>query len=885
MTAPISVDPSALAATGVTVAGDGDGISAAIGSLDSALSGAGAMFGHDAAGVVFAQSYTASGKALLDAAASAVNACRRVGFGVQMSAANYGHANASSTVGGGTSSVLVPTTPGQFNAPGMPPPLGAGIAAPMGWALVEGFVGDVWPDGNPGELRAAAGAWESFSTAVSGLVGQVNAEGPGLGAQQIPEAGQMVDAVGEIAGGLSEIASQAKTLAKSVEGFADAVDSTQTAVRGLLDQLSLSGVLETIGGIFTGDNPIDKVREVAHEIKTVLDNMKREADASSTLFSQGINMLDSATSSLQKWADKEFTDALGQEVGGALSAAFSWEVDTSEGGLKFVSETAQGIQQLDPTRFAYDPSGAAQTWQGMLESAAVVTNPSLLASTIAADPQGSLDTLKSVTDWKDVEAGHPGRAVGYDAAQLGSLFIPGLGEAEPAIDGAGVAGRAASAEERAAAGAARDGVPGFSAASSASESIATRAGRVGSELDGIKVPESAPPGAAPGASAPTGRAPVDAAPAEAPRPEAPAPRVPESAPGSPTTEPSSAPASDSAPPTAPHSAEPSRAHADPPPSHGLEPAQIVDSDSSRPPTGRGVYESAPPAGESSRPLVDSAPAGPGSLSTDVAPALGGDDKVPVSVGAHGAESSEEAAGGSNHGSGGGSDGGSGHGSGGSSGHGPSGSESHGDQRPLHNSGDGDARDRDSDPTRPGHDDDSGGSHENRNGDHGGSPWDHTALTDEQREEILATDKGSRPDPSEYLPKEFIEHHLAKFGDGACRFMTSEALEDYGIGHMDGTSFMFPSRELESLMQSTGGDRSALEDALGLPPGYFDTEGLVRVDVADPGSYGLRVPSGNEAGASEYWIPGGFLPKGMPEAVIDGADVPPGDIIIIDIDRE
>ena len=28
----------------------------------------------------------------------------------------------------------------------------------MAWGLVEAVVGDVWPDGNPGELRAAAGA-------------------------------------------------------------------------------------------------------------------------------------------------------------------------------------------------------------------------------------------------------------------------------------------------------------------------------------------------------------------------------------------------------------------------------------------------------------------------------------------------------------------------------------------------------------------------------------------------------------------------------------------------------------------------------------------------------------------------------------------------------
>jgi len=112
-------------------------------TLSSALSGAGALFGHDSAGLVFGQGYTHSGQALLDAAESAVNACRRVGFGVQMSASNYGKANAASTVGGGESPVPVPTEPPCFGGLTMPPPMGGGVAAPLGWSLVEQFVGEV----------------------------------------------------------------------------------------------------------------------------------------------------------------------------------------------------------------------------------------------------------------------------------------------------------------------------------------------------------------------------------------------------------------------------------------------------------------------------------------------------------------------------------------------------------------------------------------------------------------------------------------------------------------------------------------------------------------------------------------------------------------------
>ena len=647
MTAPLAVDPSALAGIGGTVGGDGESVAAAVGSLSSALSGAGAMFGHDAAGLVFGQSYTASGKALLDAAAAAVNACRRVGFGVQMSASNYGRANARSTVGGGASPVPVPTDPAQFSAPTMPPPLGGGIAAPLGWTLVEAFVGDVWPDGNPGQMHAAAAAWRTFGAAMSGLAAEVGTAGPGLGSQQIPEAGQMSAAVGQISAGLTDIATQAQSLATAVDGFAETVDATQNAVRGLLHQLSPGGVLETIGGIFTGHDPMEKVREIAREIKTVLNNMKREADASSQIFSQGINLLDSATNSLENWAHKEFTESFGQDVGDALSFGFNGLVDLPEGGLKFIAQTAASLHQLDPTRFAYDPEGAAKNWGGMLETTAELTNPVLLAGKIATDPQGSLNTLKGLVDYQDFADGHPFRALGYDSAQVGALLIPGVGEAEPAIAGAEVETRAAAteveAEQQAAASAAREGAPVASGATSATESVTTQAGRIGGDLNNIKVPESSAPTAGPGASVPGGRAPIDTAPpVEAPRPETPAPhaaepplRAPEaSAPSGSgygdVPRPAGAPDSYAEPPsTTPSASMPN----DPAPgAPQVGPAGAASDGLSNVGVGEHVPAAAPPG--------DLAPIG-GEHSVDAAASAGADDRVPV--GAHSSGAGEGAA--------------------------------------------------------------------------------------------------------------------------------------------------------------------------------------------------------------------------------------------------
>jgi hypothetical protein len=112
-------------------------------------------------------------------------------------------------------------------------------------------------------------------------------------------------------------------------------------------------------------------------------------------------------------------------------------------------------------------------------------------------------------------------------------------------------------------------------------------------------------------------------------------------------------------------------------------------------------------------------------------------------------------------------------------------------------------------------------------------------------------------------------------------MLNDSYEAYGIGQRDGTTFLFPTSEIDDLMAQTGGDHAALERALGLPEGYLN-DSAIRVDVPDLRDYDLRVPSGNEAGANDQWLPGGFLPQGMPEAVIDGAQVPPEDLTITGI---
>ena len=104
-------------------------------------------------------------------------------------------------------------------------------------------------------------------------------------------------------------------------------------------------------------------------------------------------------------------------------------------------------------------------------------------------------------------------------------------------------------------------------------------------------------------------------------------------------------------------------------------------------------------------------------------------------------------------------------------------------------------------------------------------------------------------------------------------MSKSNLDKYGPAQRDGTSFVMTNKQADQLIKSTGGDARAMEQALGLPDGFLNDNQLVRIDIPKPRELNLRIPNGNEAGANDLWIPGGKLPTGNLEAVIDIGGVP------------
>jgi hypothetical protein len=146
-------------------------------------------------------------------------------------------------------------------------------------------------------------------------------------------------------------------------------------------------------------------------------------------------------------------------------------------------------------------------------------------------------------------------------------------------------------------------------------------------------------------------------------------------------------------------------------------------------------------------------------------------------------------------------------------------------------------------------------------------------------EVLQMPKGSRPAPKSYLPEKYIEEHLSQFNDGASRFTTRRRFDRYGLTQSDGTSFVLPKKEADNILASSKGDKRKIEEALGMIENNLETNELVRIDVSNPQKFNVRMPSGNEAGVNDFWIPGGKLPNGNSEAVLDLGEASADDWIL------
>jgi len=99
-------------------------------------------------------------------------------------------------------------------------------------------------------------------------------------------------------------------------------------------------------------------------------------------------------------------------------------------------------------------------------------------------------------------------------------------------------------------------------------------------------------------------------------------------------------------------------------------------------------------------------------------------------------------------------------------------------------------------------------------------------------------------------------------------MRKSDFERFGPAQVDGTAFVIAQKDANTIINGAKIDPKSLGHSFEADRSFFLGEELVRIDISNPREFGLRLPTGNEAGANPFWLPGGQLPTGISEAVID-----------------
>ncbi|MDO3638463.1 WXG100-like domain-containing protein, partial [Mycolicibacterium arseniciresistens] len=405
----IEVDPQILIGAGKSMGSLGGQLAALMGALGPMLSD-GIASGKDPAGFEFALQYEDTAQKFSDGLAAAANAFKAVGYKLEASGHNYANADAVSTIGGSGPTGRVGEVPSETKAAdAAASPNGNVVHAPANWPIVLPFLRfAIWPSGNPSLLRVTAEQWRNLAKGFSVIGNEVAGSKTAVSTQKIPEGPQIAKAHDDLAAGVSDLASRASELATLVEDFARVVQETQDAIRRLLDRFSLGGALDFLGGIVTGEAD-DILREIARDIDTAFDNMQRQVKAVGALLGELTEALGDTVTKLQQHVDVTLRELLGDEVGGAISAAFKVQTDLTTGVLTGVLNTVAGTVAM----------ADIDTWQGMAETAwAVIQDPTKADDVAIAVAQEFFATDKITGD-------NPARGIGEAGFNVATLFLPG----------------------------------------------------------------------------------------------------------------------------------------------------------------------------------------------------------------------------------------------------------------------------------------------------------------------------------------------------------------------------------------------------------------------------------------------------------------------------
>ncbi|OKH73292.1 hypothetical protein EB72_19370 [Mycobacterium sp. SWH-M1] len=416
----IEVDPEALIAAGQQTGAIGSQLARLSDALGASLGG-GISSGMDPAGLNFGLKYGHQAGAFTSAVADAANAFNSVGMLLQATGYNYRNADAAATIGGPGPSGGVGAEPGKALPAHVPAgPNGVTVPPPEKWYLIQPFLqvlpgigffagaAMTWPSGNAPIMGVTAGQWRNFATGFALIEPQLTGIKNAVAAQQVPEGGAMKTALESLGAEISRLAEVSSTVAQAITDFANGVQETQDAIRRILDRLSLDGLWDTVKGIFTGEAD-DILREVAHDVGTVLHNFQNQVKGIVGLLGELTGVIADAATAFQKWIRPILVETFGDGAGNAIADYLKLVNDVQVGALTGLIGTVSGVVAMA------DPD----TWKGMAE----------MALSVAKDPlslPGVLENMgKQFLAWDKWSGDHPGRAAGEAIFNIGSLFVPG----------------------------------------------------------------------------------------------------------------------------------------------------------------------------------------------------------------------------------------------------------------------------------------------------------------------------------------------------------------------------------------------------------------------------------------------------------------------------
>lgn len=228
----ICVDPTAYASASETF---GDHLASDVRRvaerLTGALSGMGAVAGHDPAGTAWAESYDAVAPQTVQAIDQLSRASVNVGALLQQAGFNHAKAEAYSDVTGG--GALPPETlsfaPGAPMSVDLPSAEGGAIAdPPAGWEWLQDVCGLIWPDGDPGRLREMGAAWARAADDLDAGWMLVSQGITALDEQDSPEIESARGVCRLLGETLSELAAQCRAIGTACDDLAGHIDSARS---------------------------------------------------------------------------------------------------------------------------------------------------------------------------------------------------------------------------------------------------------------------------------------------------------------------------------------------------------------------------------------------------------------------------------------------------------------------------------------------------------------------------------------------------------------------------------------------------------------------------------------------------------------------------------